>query len=120
MATTRQKTAARHNLERARQVQSARARGRRIPKPSEGLSTQQENRLPTEKFAFPKQRKEPINNASHVRNAVARFDQVEGVSDADRDRAWRRIREAARKFGVRIEVRGWRSLVEGGKTGHRR
>ena len=71
-------------------------------------------------FAFPKQRKEPINDASHVRNAVARFDQVEGVSDADRDAAWRRIRSAARKYGVEISARGWRSLMNGGRSGRRR
>jgi hypothetical protein len=65
-------------------------------------------------FAFPKQRKEPLENASHVRNAVARFDQVEGVSDADRDAAWKRIQAAARKFGVKLEERSWREL---GKPG---
>ncbi len=120
MATAKQKSAARRNLERARKVQSARAHGKRIPKQSEGLSTRQENRMSREKFAFPDQRKEPINDASHVRNAVARFDQVEGVSDADRDRAWRRIRAAAREYGVEIEARGWRSLMRGGKTGRGR
>ena len=67
-------------------------------------------------FAFPAERKEPLNNAAHVRNAVARFDQVKGVTDKERDAAWRRIRAAARKFGVRISARGWRSLMKGGKT----
>lgn len=81
------------------------------------LSTRRENRMDTERFAFPKQRKEPINDASHVRNAVARFDQVEGVSDSDRDAAWRRIRAAARKYHVEIEARGWRSLMKGGRSG---
>ena len=71
-------------------------------------------------FAFPEQRKEPLNDARHVRNAVARFDQVEGVSDADRDAAWRRIRSAARKYGVQISARGWRSLMKGGRSGRRR
>ena len=74
----------------------------------------------SQKFAFPKQRKEPINDARHVRNAVARFDQVEGVSDADRDAAWRRIRSAARKYAVEISARGWRSLMKGGRSGRRR
>jgi hypothetical protein len=83
------------------------------------LSTRRKNRMSTEKFAFPKQRKEPINDASHVRNAVARFDQVEGVSDSDRDAAWRRIRAAARKYHVDIEARGWRSLTRGGKSGRK-
>jgi hypothetical protein len=61
-------------------------------------------------FAFPKQRKEPLEDASHVRNAVARFDQVEGVSDSERDEAWKRIEAAARKFGVELEERSWREL----------
>ena len=76
------------------------------------LSTRQKNRLPAERFAFTKKRKEPITDARHVRNAVARFDQVEGVTNAERDAAWRRIRAAARKFGVEIRVRGWRSLMK--------
>jgi len=83
------------------------------------LSTRRKNRMSTETFAFPKQRKEPLNDASHVRNAVARFDQVEGVSDSERDAAWRRIRAAARKYHVDIEARGWRSLMRGGKSGRK-
>ena len=35
--------------------------------------------LPDSVFAFPKQRKEPLTDASHVRNAIARFDQTIGV-----------------------------------------
>jgi hypothetical protein len=80
------------------------------------LSTSEQNRLPDSSFAFREQRKEPITDAKHVRNAVARFDQVKGVSDADRDKAWKRIRAAARKFDVDIEARGWRQLFEGGKS----
>lgn len=117
MATTRQKAAARRNIKRARTVQSSRARGTTTGRRTTGLSTRQQNRLPTEKFAFPKKRKEPITDARHVRNAIARFDQVEGVTDAERDAAWRRIRAAARKFGIVIQARGWRSLMKGGKTG---
>ena len=71
------------------------------------------NRTPRTVFAFPKERKEPLNDAAHVRNAVARFDQVEGVTDKERDAAWRRIRAAARRFGVEISARGWRSLMRG-------
>jgi uncharacterized protein DUF6582 len=88
-------------------------------KSSHGLSTRKRDRMSSEKFAFPKERKEPLNDASHVRNAVARFDQVEGVSDKERDAAWRRIRSAARKYGVHIEARGWRSLMKGGRSGRR-
>jgi hypothetical protein len=72
--------------------------------------------MPAGSFAFPKERKEPLSDAGHVRNAIARFDQVEGVSDSERDAAWRRIRTAARKFGVEVSARGWRSLMKGGTT----
>src|SRR3954453_23223104 len=116
MATTRQKQAARRNITKARKVQSSRARGKSVPRRTPGLSTAEQNRLPDSAFAFPDERKEPLTDAKHVRNAVARFDQVEGVSDADRDRAWRRIRAAARKFDVEITARGWRQLFEGGKA----
>jgi hypothetical protein len=119
MATTKQKTTARRNLEKAREVQSARARGKRIPKQSEGISTREENRMPEADFAFPEQRKEPIHDAAHVRNAIARFDQVEYVSDAERDAAWKRIVRAAKKYDIEIEAESWRDLMNGGKT-HRR
>lgn len=68
------------------------------------------DRLGHETFAFAKQRKEPLNDARHVRNAVARFDQVEGVTDAERDEAWKRIQAAAKRFGVELEERSWREL----------
>jgi hypothetical protein len=88
-------------------------------KRSTGLSTRQKDRMSSEKFAFPKERKEPLNDASHVRNAIARFDQVEGVSDSEREAAWRRIRAAARKYGVDVTAKGWRSLMKGGKSGRK-
>jgi hypothetical protein len=65
-------------------------------------------------FAFPRQRKEPLTDAGHVRNAIARFDQVEGVSDADRDEAWQRILAAAKQFGVNVSERSWHDLAHGG------
>ncbi|TMG43868.1 MAG: hypothetical protein E6H85_09355 [Chloroflexi bacterium] len=73
--------------------------------------------MSTSTFAFTKERKEPLNDARHVRNAIARFDQVEGVTDKERDAAWRRIRAAARKYGVEVTARGWRQLMKGGRTG---
>ena len=69
--------------------------------------------LSARQYAFPKQRKEPLEDASHVRNAVARFDQVEGVTDAERDEAWKRIEAAAKKFDVKLEERSWRELGKG-------
>ena len=64
-------------------------------------------------FAFPDQRKEPLENASHVRNAIARFNQVEGVSDDDRDAAWKRIKAAAKKFDVEVGEKSWREIGKG-------
>ena len=88
-------------------------------KKSPGLSTRQQNRMSSQRFAFPKERKEPLNDARHVRNAIARFDQVEGVSDAERAAAWRRIKAAAKKFGVEVRERSWRELMPGGKASSR-
>ncbi len=116
MATTRQKEAARRNLEKARAAQSARAHGKRVPRKTGGLSTAEQNRLPDSAFAFPKERKEPLTDARHVRNAIARFDQVEDVSDAERDRAWKRIVKAAEKFDVDVSEADWRQLFQGGKA----
>ena len=67
--------------------------------------------MPRQAFAFPKERKEPLNDAKHVRNAIARFDQVEDVSDEERASAWRRIKAAAKKYDVDIEVSSWRELM---------
>jgi hypothetical protein len=61
------------------------------------------DRIPATKFAFPKQRKEPLENASHVRNAAARFNQVEGASEAEKRAAWKRIETAAKKFKVELK-----------------
>ena len=74
------------------------------------LSAEERDKLPAREFAFPKQRKEPLEDARHVRNAIARFNQVEGVSDAERDDAWKRIQAAAKKFGVELQERSWREL----------
>ncbi len=74
------------------------------------LSTKEKNDLPESVFAFPKQRKEPMTDASHVRNALARFDQVKGVSDEERDLAFANIKKAAEHFAVTIEEKSWHDL----------
>jgi hypothetical protein len=67
------------------------------------LTKPSRDRISTSKFAFPKQRKEPLENASHVRNAAARFNQVEGVTEAERRAAWKRIESAAKRYGVELQ-----------------
>jgi hypothetical protein len=119
MATDRQKEAARRNIAKAREVQSERAHGENVPRQREGMSTAEENDLPENEFAFPKERKEPLTDARHVRNAIARFDQVEGVSDAERDEAWKRILAAAKRYGVEVSESDWRELAKGGKDRRR-
>ena len=86
-----------------------------MPRQSQGLSTAAKDRLADKDFAFPKERKEPLTDARRVRNAIARFDQVEGVTDAERDRAWKRILTAAKRFGVDVSEASWRDLAKGGK-----
>ena len=74
------------------------------------LQTDDRNDLTGEHFAFPHQRKEPLDDASHVRNAIARFNQVEDVTDAERDAAWKRILSAAKQHGVTVHEKNWREL----------
>jgi hypothetical protein len=78
------------------------------------LNERDRDKLSTVNFAFPKQRKEPLEDASHVRNAVARFNQVQGVTDTERDEAWKRIQTAAKKFNVELSESGWRELPHPG------
>ena len=70
-----------------------------------------EHDRPTDtEFAFPSERKEPLNDAAHMRDAIARFDQVQGVTDPERDAAWERIKSAAAKYGVHVSADDWRDL----------
>jgi len=80
------------------------------------LSTEDRKEIPAKEYAFPKEKKEPLENAAHVRNAIARFNQVEGVSEAEKDAAWGRIKTAAKKFGVEMEESSRSEL----KTSHRK
>jgi hypothetical protein len=73
--------------------------------------------LPDSVFAFPKQRKEPMTDASHVRNAIARFDQTIGVSDNDRKLAFANIQKAARHYGVQMTESDWTELGKRPSTG---
>ena len=73
--------------------------------------------LPDSVFAFPNQRKEPMTDASHVRNAIARFDQTIGVSDADRELAFANIEKAAKHYGVEMSESDWHELGRRPSTG---
>jgi len=76
------------------------------------LNEAKRDRLDDDQFAFPRERKEPLNDEKHVRNAIARFNQVEGVSESEREEAWRRIKKAAKKFGVEVSDKSWRELMD--------
>lgn len=78
------------------------------------LDQQDRDDIPSRTYAFPKQRKEPLEDASHVRSAIARFNQVEGVTDHERDEAWKHIRAAAKKFDVEVNESDWRDIGSGG------
>ena len=67
------------------------------------LSATARARLPDSLFAYidsQGRRRLPINDASHVRNALARFDQVDFEDDAARERARERLLRAAKKYGI--------------------
>jgi hypothetical protein len=84
----------------------------KAPHPAEPgkLDASQVNHLPDSAFAFPRSRKEPMTDASHVRNAIARFDQVEDVSEEERDLAFANIQRAAEHFGIRMTETSWHEL----------
>ena len=71
------------------------------------LSTTEKDSLPASVFAFPSARKEPMTNAAHVRDAMARFDQVKDVSDSDRGLAFANIKKAAKHFGIQMKEADW-------------
>jgi len=76
------------------------------------LDSKDRKDLPDSVYAFPKQRKEPLTDASHVQNALARFDQVEGVSDADREQAFANIQKAAKHYKVDMNESNWHQLMK--------
>ena len=80
------------------------------------LSTSDKNDLPESVFAFPKQRKEPLTDASHVRNALARFDQVQDATDADRELAFANIKKAADHYDVEVSESSWKDLGKPAST----
>lgn len=84
---------------------------RRTYEPDSGpLDDAEREAMSASTFAFPRVRKEPLNDANHVRNAIARFDQVRDVTDKERSQAFRRIQKAAARFGVEMTADRWQDL----------
>lgn len=79
------------------------------------LNPKERDALPASVYAFPTQRKEPMTDADHVQNALARFDQVEDVSDTDRDLAFANILAAAKHYDIKVDESNWHQL---GKKAH--
>src|SRR6185503_16620767 len=71
------------------------------------LDTDDREKLPDSVYAFPERRKEPLTDASHVRNALARFDQVKGVNDDERELAFANIKKAAKHYDVDVAEKDW-------------
>jgi hypothetical protein len=74
------------------------------------LSAEDRKELPDSAYAFPDKRKEPLTDADHVRNALARFDQVKGVTDAERDAAFENIKKAAKHYKIEMTETSWKEL----------
>jgi hypothetical protein len=77
------------------------------------IDTANRSDLAKSHFAFPRQRKEPLEDAAHVRNAIARFNQVEGASAEEKDEAWTRIQAAAKKYGVELSEKSRHETSKG-------
>jgi len=71
------------------------------------LSSADKATLPAIAFAFPRARKEPMTDAAHVRDAMARFNQVGGVTDAERDLAFANLKKAASHFDIQMKETDW-------------
>ena len=67
------------------------------------LTASERAKLPDSDFAYVDstgKRRLPINDESHVRNALSRFDQVHFESDAAREQSRTRLLNAAKKYGL--------------------
>ncbi len=91
--------------------------GRKSTRSKHEISTRARKKLSNQTFAFPKERKEPLTDKQHVKNALARFDQVKGVSDKERKEAFQRIKRAAKKDNLNVKESNYHQL---GKRPHTR
>lgn len=70
------------------------------------LSERQRDRLRRDQFAYVDSEGGehlPINDESHVRNAISRFNQTEIESAEDKRRAARKIVAAAKRHGIEVD-----------------
>lgn len=70
------------------------------------LSEAQRDRLPDSAFAYidrDGERHLPINDADHVRNAMARFDQTDFQSRTAKEEARKRILAAAKRYDIEVD-----------------
>lgn len=116
MSTATLRNAARRHIAWAGTAPLRRSRGKTVAWRSSGSSTVRKDLMRPGSFAFPKMRKESLVDARHVRDAKARLDQVEGVSDREPGAAGLPIRTAVRKLGAEVAARGWRQLMKGRRT----
>lgn len=66
------------------------------------MKAKERHALDDSDFAFPKERKDPLNDEAHVRDALGRFSQTEGVSAEEKHEAARRILARAKHFGIDV------------------
>ncbi len=70
------------------------------------LDTRDRERLRDSQFAYIDKEGEehlPINDASHVRNAIARFNQTGFESKTAKERARKKILTAAERYGIEVD-----------------
>jgi hypothetical protein len=70
------------------------------------LNTKDREKLRSTQFAYVDSKGEehlPINDESHVRNAIARFNQTEFESKTAKERARRKILSAAQTHGIEVD-----------------
>jgi hypothetical protein len=71
------------------------------------LDTKDREKLRSSQFAYVDSKGGehlPINDESHVRNAIARFNQTGFESQAAKERARKKILSAAKKHGIEIDA----------------
>jgi hypothetical protein len=70
------------------------------------LTEKQRDRIPTDKFAYVDRdggEHLPIHDESHVRNAIARFNQTDFENSAAKERARKKILAAAKRYDIEVD-----------------